>query len=91
MDVFKADPEVIKLKELGIEVEYLLEAITKFENATDDWHARLSMDLGDIEQQPLMAKYINDQMMNLDKTFLLQTGLPERPIYRHVAMSSLDF
>ena len=27
-----------------------------------------------IANSPLMAKYINDQMMNLDKAFLLDTG-----------------
>ena len=38
-----------------------------------------------------MAKYVNDQMMNLDKAFLLQTGLPGRPIYSHAIMSPAEF
>ena len=38
-----------------------------------------------------MAKYINDQMMNLDKNFLLNEGLPGRPVYNHAIMSPGKF
>ena len=59
---------------LGIDVGPLIEAINKFENATIKWEADLAESMNTILNSPFMAKYINDQMMNLDKTFLLDTG-----------------
>ena len=38
-----------------------------------------------------MVRYFNDQMMNLDKKFLLDTGLPDRPVYSHAIMSPSKF
>ena len=60
--------------DLGIDVGPLIEAINKFENATIKWEADLAENMDTIMNTPFMAKYINDQMMNLDKTFLLDTG-----------------
>merc|ERR1719400_1696355 len=91
MDEFKRDPEVQTLIDLGVDVGPLLEAINKFENATIKWEADLADNMDTIMNSPFMAKYINDQMMNLDKTFLLDTGLPGRPVYSHAIMSPAKF
>ena len=45
----------------------------------------------ELQNHPLLAKAINDQMMNLDKNFLLDVGLPGRPIYSHAIMSPSQF
>ena len=68
-----------------------MDAIDQFENATKAWQSNLDENMESISNSPLMAKYINDQMMNLDKAFLLDTGLPGRPIYSHAIMSPSKF
>ena len=91
MTDFKDDPMIQKLNDLKIDIFGLLEAFDKFENATIEFNRKLLEDYDEIVQSPLMAKYINDQMMNLDKAFLLQNGLPGRPIYSHAIMSPAKF
>ena len=68
-----------------------MEAIDKFENATETWQLQLEDNMETIINSPFMAKYINDQMMNLDKAFLIGTGLPGRPVYSHAIMSPSKF
>jgi len=91
MEDFQNDAQVQKLLDLGIDISGLMDAIDQFENATKTWQSNLDENMESISNSPLMAKYINDQMMNLDKAFLLDTGLPGRPIYSHAIMSPSKF
>jgi hypothetical protein len=91
MEEFKKDPEVEKLRELDITtVNFLIDAIDKFENSTRDFHTWLDSKKLEIKDNPMMAKYINDQMMNLDKKFLMDEGLPGS-IYNHAIISPGKF
>ena len=91
MEAFKTDPEIAQLENLGIKTEYFLSALDTFQNATENWTERFEEDLEELQNHPLLAKAINDQMMNLDKNFLLDVGLPGRPIYSHAIMSPSQF
>ena len=82
MDDFKNDTTLGELKDLGIETAPLVEAIDGFVNSTIDWQKKLDEVLGSDQPDPLMAKYFNDQMIKLDRAFLLSKGLPGMPQWR---------
>ena len=74
MNKFKEDPEVQKMVDLGLDISGLLNAIETFENSTELWHKELIEKWSEIENSPFMARYYNDQMMNVEKAFLLPAG-----------------
>lgn len=91
MNDFLEDQQLVKLEAIGISVNGLVEAIEKFNNATTEWNSRYIELYEDAKKSPFLARQFNDQMMNLDKNFLLADGLPARPIYSHAIMSPSQF
>ncbi len=79
---FKDDPVVDKLKELGVDLDSLFMSMDVFANSTKNWSAMLDDFVASNEPDPLKAKYINDQMVKLDKNFLLTNGIPEQTMFR---------
>ena len=63
----------------------------EFKKSATDWHIRFNESLSEITSKPFMAKAMNDQMMNLDKMFLLKDGLPGRKVYSHAIISPSNF
>ncbi len=83
MTDFKNDPIIDKLKELGIgKLDPFMMAIDQFVDSTVDWNKKLADILDSDEPDPMTAKYINDQMIKLDKNFLLSQGIPDQSLYR---------
>lgn len=91
LDEFRDTQELEALGKLDIKVSHLISAMDKFQNATEDWNQMFQEQLEIIQNDPFIAKAINDQMMNLDKVFLLKEGLPGRPIYSHAIISPAKY
>lgn len=72
------------LLEHHISLEYFEEAIQHFENVSVAFHASLaSKNLDD----SLTLRMANDQMMQVERAFIIPEGLPLAPHYKHVLMS----
>ncbi len=44
-----------------------------------EWQANFDANKDEYERDPLLARVLNDQMSKLDRTFILEQGLPNRP------------
>lgn len=82
--------EVIpQLDSLGVETEWMIEQVTAFSRAATDWQALF--DTQSTQDNPILSRMFNDQMMKLDRLFLLSDGLPGRPELRHAIISPSMF
>jgi hypothetical protein len=85
----EADEALAQIEGLGISTEALGAQIERFAVAVTNWTTLFSS--LDASSDPLLARALNDQMMGLDRAFLLTHGLPNRPQYRHSIISPSQF
>lgn len=83
-----------QLRDLGLQEPYniLLSSIQDFKLAAESWsQAREGMvERGELAD-PLQARMLNDQIMKLERVWLLGQGLPDRPEIRHAIFSPAKF
>ena len=94
LEDFKNDDILLSLKDKGIDPKYtdfMSKTIEDYKDSTLKWSERFNNSLSEIQSSPLLIKAINDQMMNLDKYFLLKDGIPGRSIYSHAIISPSNF
>ena len=89
METFKKNNITQKLEENNASLEYVEAAILDFELATTKFMARLE----DVKesQNPLEHRIVNDQMMQLERVFLMPAGLPGRPESRNAIFAPAKF
>ena len=66
--------------------------LQEFKSASIDWTAKRedAVSAG-IINEPLKLRMLNDQIMHLERVFLLPNGLPGRPDTRHALFSPSKF
>ena len=89
METFKKNNITQKLEENDGSLNYVEAAISDFEMATTKFMAKLK----DVKksQNPLEHRIVNDQMMQLEKVFLMPAGLPGRPESRNAIFAPAKF
>ncbi|XP_071484102.1 putative N-acetylated-alpha-linked acidic dipeptidase [Diadema antillarum] len=79
-----------KMRTNGITFDYVYSALSNFTTAAEDFENRLQ----EIDQNdPLVVRQVNDQMIQLERAFIDPAGLPDRKWLRHVvfAPSSVNY
>ena len=79
------------LEDNGVTLEYLRNAIDEFEVQSTNFMEVLKDQYSSITSDPFKLKMINDQMMQLERIFLMDGGLPERPDTRHAVFAPSRF
>ena len=89
MDVFEKNNVTKKLEENNASLKFVQAAIAEFEMAASKFMAKLE----DIKQShnPMELRMINDQMMQLERVFLMPAGLPGRPDVRNAIFAPGKF
>lgn len=75
-----------KLNDNGVTLEHIEKAIDDFANATAKFRKSVEEDKT-IRCDPMRLRMINDQMMQLERVFVMDGGLPERPDTRHAVFA----
>jgi len=88
--------DVVKqLREGGAGEAYdtMLESVKGFRHASQHWALRRDIMAEDPTelQDPIKLRMLNDQIMNLERVWLLPQGLPDRPQTRHAIFSPAKF
>lgn len=76
------------LEQNGAPLTYLIQAINEFEAAVNNFSIRLSEVDTD---NALQTRQINDQLMQLERVFIMPRGLPGRPEARHAIFAPAKF
>ena len=79
------------LEDNGVTLEYLRNAIDEFEVQSKNFMDELKTQHSSITSDPFKLKMINDQMMQLERIFIMDGGLPERPDTRHAIFAPSRF
>ncbi|TRY80424.1 hypothetical protein TCAL_04806 [Tigriopus californicus] len=74
-----------KLLSLNLTLKHVRSAVQEFNDTAALWNTRRSSKA--IVEDPLALRILNDQVMKLDRTFLLPEGLPRRTEFRHAIIS----
>ena len=69
----------------------MLEKMARFKMAADRWTAQRDNLLGQLPPDSFQLRDLNDQLMLLERVFLLPKGLPGRPDVRHSLFSPANF
>ncbi|CAN7983704.1 unnamed protein product [Ixodes hexagonus] len=77
-----------QMESVGISLDALRLSIENFRNASDEWQTYIDS----LETvKPSLVRQLNDKMMSVEKAFLKPTGLPGRPLVRHLAFAPSEF
>ena len=79
------------LQENGVTLTYLKEAVDEFEIATKKFMQSLKDQESDIKSDPLKLRMINDQLMQMEKVFIMDGGIPLRDETRHAIFAPGKF
>ena len=69
---------IAKLSSLGVETQFWQEEIMAFKASAEEWRGRISDNYP--IKDPLLARIYNDQMMKLDRLFIMHQGTTFRLI-----------
>lgn len=78
------------LNDNGVTLEHLQNAITEFEIATYQYMKMLESDES-VRTDPLKLRMINDQLMQMERVFIMDGGLPEHRDVRHAIFAPGKF
>ena len=78
-----------KLADLGVETKHFKDAVYAFRKAVEDWKKYVGS--LDVDNNPMIMRYVNDQMQGFEKTLILSEGLPGRKQYRHAVIAPSMF
>jgi len=85
-------PNILRENGAGDAYELMLKAVKNFEASASSWvELRNNMKKERRPQNPFKLRAMNDQIMLLERTFLLPEGLPGRPFLRHALFSPSKF
>jgi len=85
-------PQILKDNGAGPAFDLMLESIRDFNVSASSWiDMREAMKKEEEVVQPLRLRSLNDQIMLLERTFLLPGGLPGRAHHRHALFSPAKF
>ena len=86
------DFKVLRQIGLGESLDIMIDSLLTFKAAVVDWERELEtlQESGELEDS-LRLRMKNDQMMMLERIFLLPDGLPGRKNYRHALLSPSKF
>ena len=79
------------LMDNDVTLEHLKNALMEFENATKEYMNMLDREQSIIRSDPLKLRMINDQLMQMERVFVMDGGLPERPDVRHAIFAPGKF
>ena len=84
--------ESLKQIGLGESLEVMVESLTHFKSVVKSWTRELEdlLEAGGLEDR-LRLRMKNDQLMMLERVFILPEGLPGRKNYRHALFSPSKF
>jgi hypothetical protein len=77
----------------GPAYDLMLQKMSAFKVAAQRWTERrdLLVQQGDLQNDYFQQRALNDQLMMLERVFLLPKGLPGRPDVRHALFSPANF
>ena len=75
----------------GVTLTYLKEAVDEFETAAKEFMKFLKEKEEEIKSDPLKLRMINDQLMQVEKVFLMDGGIPLRDETRHAIFAPGKF
>jgi len=89
MDILEKNNVTKLLKDNNASLKFVKEAIAEFETAASEFMAKLE----DVKQShnPIELRMINDQMMQLERVFMMPAGLPGRPDVRNAIFAPGKF
>ena len=89
MDVLEKNNVTKLLEDNSASLKFVKEAIAEFETAASEFMAKLE----DVKQShnPMELRMINDQMMQLERVFMMPAGLPGRPDVRNAIFAPGKF
>ena len=89
MKAFEKNNITQKLEDNNASLKFVQSAIEEFEMATSKFMAKLN----DVKQShnPMELRIINDQIMHLERVFLMPSGLPGRPDSRNAIFAPGKF
>ena len=89
MDAFDKNNVTRQLEDNNASLKYVKEAIKEFETAASEFMDRLE----GVRQShnPMELRMVNDQMMQLERVFLMPSGLPGRPDVRNAVFAPGKF
>ena len=92
MEFDKSTTNVTKtLEENGVTLSYLKEAVDYFEATAKSYMQTLKENESDIKGDPLTLRMINDQLMQMEKVFIMDGGIPLRTETRHAIFAPGKF
>ena len=91
LDSFDENNTTKTLQDNGVDLIHLKNAIDEFEVETIKYMNSLKTQSAELEANPFKLKMINDQMMQLERVFLMDGGLPERQETRHAVFAPSKF
>lgn len=85
-------PKALKENGAGEAYDLMLKSLNTFKMAAEKWtEGKSQMESDGTLSNPIRLRELNDQIMNLERTFLLPKGLPGRPEIRNALFSPAKF
>ncbi|XP_077511485.1 aminopeptidase NAALADL1-like isoform X2 [Amblyomma americanum] len=88
LSVLRSAPTALQLELNGVSLDPLRLAIDRFRKVADQWTEYVAL-LNKTRATDL--RFLNDQMMLAEQAFLKTTGLPGRPLTRHLLWAPSEF
>ena len=88
IDAFNSNNITRLLEANGATIDHLQAAVDEYKEAAGQYMD--SLDNAD-RSNPMMMRMINDQMMGVERVFVIPGGLPERPDTRHAIFAPAKF
>merc|ERR1719510_972876 len=79
------------LNDNDVTLEYLRNAVSEFEAAAKNYMNMLSEKSSDIKSDPLKLRMINDQLMQMERVFIMDGGIPSQRDIRHAIFAPGKF
>ena len=79
------------LESNGVTLEYLKEAVLEFKIASEAYMNMLKEKNDEIRNDPIKLRMINDQLMQMERVFIMDGGLPSHKEIRHAIFAPGKF
>ena len=86
LDTFERTNVTKTLKENGASLQYVKKAVMEFMTVCDEFMDMVERD-DSLQKDPLRLRMVNDQLMHLDRTLLIDGGIPGRPSIRNAVFA----
>ena len=89
LEEFDANNVTSLLQKGGVTLQYIKEAVNEFKISTEEFMKNLQETKKSLDS--LSLRIVNDQMMQLERVFLMPSGLPGRPDVRNAVFAPGKF